>query len=161
MNAVTQSKKGLRSQSKAEEIVTYTVEIEDWDWSYSFGLNSPTDDDTCFDFRHLYILGQVLRPTKLKAQKARITLLPTPEYDHGQRKDLKLLAVGALRLKPDELTGLLSIPADALAPILTVLGAGRRRYVVMRGAPRKHRQARLRSFSFDKTINEDDLPPEE
>ena len=161
MNAARQSKKGRRSQSKAEEIVTYAIEIEDWDWSYSFGLNSPKDDDPCFDFRHLDILGRVLRPTKLKAQKARITLLPTPEYDHGQRKDLKLLAVGSLRLKPYELTGLLSIPADALAPILTVLGAGRLRYVVMRGAPLKHRQARLRSFSLDKTINEDDLPPEE
>lgn len=86
MNSATQSKKWRRSQRKAEEIVTYAIEIEDWDWSYSFGLNSPKDDDPCFDFRHLDILGRVLRPTKLKAQKARITLLPTPEYDHVNGK---------------------------------------------------------------------------
>lgn len=59
-----------------------------------------------------------------------------------------------------DLQGLFPMPSDALPPVLTMLTAGRLRYVVMSGAKMRYGHARIQSFRLEMDLDEDDLPPE-
>ena len=50
----------------------------------------------------------------------------------------------------------MSIPLDALVPILQMLIAGRLKFVVMRGSKLRYRSARLHSYTLGSKLDEDD-----
>jgi hypothetical protein len=85
----------------------------------------------------------------------------TFNLEEARRKDLKPIAVGALEAYPERIDANLSVPLDALAPVLEMLIAGRFKFVVMRGAKFRYRSARLISFRLDTKLGEDDLLPED
>jgi hypothetical protein len=93
----------------------------------------------------------------LKTDRVEVSLFPSTSLEEQRRKDLKPIAVGAIEAYPDRLDANLSIPSDALVPILQMLIADRLKLVVMRGAKFRYRSARLHSYSLATKLDEDDL----
>jgi hypothetical protein len=116
------AKKKKRRRAPPEEIICYVVEITGWDWGYSLSLNAGIgkyrDDDPYLEFRHLLIIGRLLRPSGLKTDAVEVSLLPSADMSEERRKDCKPIALGALDVYPDMIKGSIGIPADALPPIL-------------------------------------------
>ncbi|MHC2576541.1 hypothetical protein ACVI1J_001749 [Bradyrhizobium diazoefficiens] len=87
--------------------------------------------------------------------------MPSPELVEEKRKELTPIALGSLSLGPDGVLGNISIPWDALTPILQMLIAGRFKFVLMRGTRFRHRSAKLNSLRLETKLTEDDPLPEE
>lgn len=145
-----------------ERSVFYVVEIESWDWSYSFGLDESRHADEPYqEFRHLNVMGKLLRPQKVKADAVEVTLMPDARLKEESRKRDEPRAVGSLILSRGLLQALLSFPADALEPVLQTLIAGKLRYVTIDGSPLHYRQGLVKHFSLDSSYDPTGLPPEE
>lgn len=85
-----------------------------------------------------------------------VSLFPSLSLEEERRKDLKPIAVGAIEANPERLDANLSIPSDALAPILQMLIAGRLKFVVMRGSKFRYRSAPMHSYTLGTKLDEDD-----
>jgi hypothetical protein len=152
-------KKKKRRRVPREEFVDYVAAIEDWEWSYSLLLNTEKHPvDPYHEFRHLVIIGRLLRPTGLKTDKVEVSLLPSVEMNHGQRRDHEPLALGSLETYDDRIVGLISIPTDVLPPILQMLMGERFKFVSMSGTKFHYRRARLHGFRLEMDMTEDDMP---
>src|SRR5258708_934730 len=67
-----------RRRAPREEFIDYIVEIDGWDSSYSLSLNTERHPiEPYHEFRHLQINGKLLRPARLKTDRAEVWLLPT------------------------------------------------------------------------------------
>jgi hypothetical protein len=54
------------------------VQITGWDWDFSFSVNMAKWRDERFsDYRHLIVLGTLLRPRKLKAETVELSFIPS------------------------------------------------------------------------------------
>ncbi len=147
-----------RGRKPLEEFVDYIVEIESWDWSYSLSLNSDRRAvDPYHEFRHLQIRGRLLHPTGLSTDRFELTLLPSHDLEPEARKQSSPLCVGSLDAHRGRLAGLMSIPADSLAPILQMMIGERFKFIAMRGDRFKRRRALFRSFRLEMTMDEDDM----
>ncbi|MHC2635159.1 hypothetical protein ACVME5_007844 [Bradyrhizobium liaoningense] len=100
--------------------------------------------------------GRLLRPTGLKTDRVEVSLFPSIGLEEERRKDFKPIAVGSIEAYPERLDANLSIPLDALVPILQMLIAGRLKFVVMRGSKLRYRSARLHSYTLGSKLDEDD-----
>ena len=139
----------------------YVVAIEDWDWSVWFGVNkTPERGGPYSDYRHLLLYGKVLRPA-LKADSVELTLLPEDALNEGNRELHNPTAIGSLHLYRGTLRGLVSIPADLLPSLLTMLTADKLRYAVLSGDKLRYNQATLRDFRLQRDLEEEDFPPED
>ena len=158
-------KKKKRPRVPPEEFVEYVVEITGWDWSYSLSLNADTgkyrDDDPYHEFRHLKVLGKLLRPVGLKTDAVEVTLLPGNDMTEERRKEYKPIALGRLNVYPDVIKGSIGIPADALPPILQMLIAKEFKFIVLRGSKLRYRSARLTSLHLEMKLDEDELPADD
>lgn len=151
-------RKVKRRRKPPEEFVDYIVEIESWDFSYWLALNTLRNAlDPYHEHRHVEIGGRLLRPTGLKTDRVEVSLFPSTSLEEERRRDLKPIAVGAIEAYPERLDANLSIPSDALVPILQMLIADRLKFVVMRGAKFRYRSARLHSYSLGTKLDEDDF----
>jgi hypothetical protein len=145
-----------------DESVDYVLEIRDWNWGFSFGVNPARDRDGPYsDYRHLVVRGNLSRPKKVKAQEVELTFLPHHDLNEDKRERHEPKAVGSLHLFRGRLTGLLSIPSDALPSVLQMVIADRFRFAVLHGNRLRYGRALIRSFRLEMTIEEDDLPPDE
>lgn len=154
-------RKAKRGRKPREEFVDHIVEIDGWDWGYSFSLNPERQPiDPYHEFRHLQIMGRMLRPAGLKSDRTELSLLPSSDLEEERRKDLEPIALGSLGAGPDGISGNIGIPRDALTPILQMLIAGKFRFVLMRGTRLRHRSAKLNSLRLETKLTEDDVPPE-
>lgn len=152
-------RKPKRRRKPPEQVVDYIVAIEDWDWSYSLSINTDRHAiDPYHEFRHLQVRGRLLHPRGLKTDRIEITLLPSYDMLPEARKDRKPRCAGSLDIYDDRVAGLVSIPIDALPPILQMLIGGRFRFVEMRGARFRYRQALCNSFWLATRLDPDDLP---
>jgi hypothetical protein len=153
-------------RSSAFQIAYYHVEITDWDWDYSFSANAMKNEDLCYaDYRHLQIRGRVLRPRKSKAETAELIFFPKPGLAEleRQRDDPRPISVGTMNMEGTKatgmrLTGYISMPADALGPVLQMLIAGRYKYVLLDGEPMRYRKAFIRHYYFTGQYNDEDYP---
>ena len=142
-----------------EPDVYYVVAIEGWDWSYSLSLNEERQPiDPYHEFRHLEIRGRLLHPKGLRTDRIALTFLPSKDLDPEARKALRPLLVGSLDAYGDPITGLLSLPEDALPPILQMMIADRFKFFVGHGTRFSHRRATLNGFRLQMKIDADDLP---
>lgn len=158
-----------KRRRKVDEIAYYHVQITGWDWDLSFGLNAAKWEDKRYsDYRHLQIRGTLLRPRKLNVEEVELTVLPTvkPEEFETTRDRPPRRCVGALNVRgsksePRELDGHLSMPADALVPVLQMLIAGRFKYVLMDGEPMRYRQALICHYTLTEVHDEAEYPDDE
>ncbi|WP_229192835.1 hypothetical protein [Bradyrhizobium brasilense] len=133
--------------------------VEDWGWSYSLSLDTDRRSvDPYHEFRHLQVRGRLLHPEGLKTDQVEITLLPSYDMLPEARKDRQPRCVGSLDIYDDRIAGLVSIPRDALPPILQMLIADRFRFVAMRGPRLRYRQALCNSFRLEMKLDPDSLP---
>lgn len=158
----SKKQKRKRPRRKArEEPVYFTVAVEDWDWSYSFGVNLMKDREEFYsDYRHLHLMGKLLRPASVKAETVKLVFLPDDRYNRDQWHRHRAPHVGTLHLRRGHLEGMFSLPADALPAILTMMAAGRIRFAVLHSAKLRYGQAEVQGFRLEMNIDEDDLPPE-
>ncbi|KRD72069.1 hypothetical protein ASE60_22700 [Ensifer sp. Root278] len=157
----TPARKKRTRRRKRVDPVYYIVEVQEWDWSFWFGVsNMPERYGPYDDYRHLVFCGKLLRPSKVKAESVELSFLPNQHLNEGQRERDQPLSIGHLSVHRRSMSGVLSMPADALPSLLTMATAGRLRYVVMQGEKLHYGQASLKSFRFEMKIDEDDLPPE-
>jgi hypothetical protein len=130
---------GTRRQRPPPVFYHYVVAIESWEWGLSFGLGDPKYDFEPFrDYRHLQLRGTLLRPSQLKVPAVELTLLPDARLARKDWPENSPNGVGSLSLNTNRdrlLQGLLTLPTDALAQVLTVLAAGRFKYALMNGEP--------------------------
>ena len=87
--------------------------------------------------------------------------LPRRELNEGERTEHESENVGSLELYHGRMIGLLSIPSDALLPVLQMMIGSRFRFVVLGGDRLRYRRAAIRTYRLEMTIDEDDLPFEE
>ena len=69
-----------------------------------------------------------------------------------------LQSAGPLDGHGDPITGLLSLPEDALPPILQMMIADRFKFFVAHGSRFRHRRATLNGFRLERKLDPDDLP---
>ncbi len=144
------------------ETVYYVVEVEDWDWSLWFGVSTMPEREGPFDdYRHLNLRGKLLRPSKLRCETVELHFLPDKRLNEGEQERNRPLSVGHLNLRSGRMYGVMSMPTDALPPLLTIATAGRLRYVVMQGERLRYGNAGVKSFRVEMNIDEDDLPVDE
>ena len=151
-----------RSCRPPPEACRYLVAIEDWDWSLRFGVSDRRYQAQPFgDYRHLQIRGPLLRPHLATVRAVELTLLPETKLGSEDWPDGWPTGAGSLSLNPHLghlLQGLLSFPADALAPILTMMATGRFKYVLLDGAPLRHRRAPIRHYRLAMGYDEEEFP---
>jgi hypothetical protein len=149
-----------RRRAPREVFLEYIVAIDGWDWSYSLSLNQEKHPvDPYHEYRHLVITGRRLRPTGLKTDKVEVSLLPSVEMNHGQRRDHEPLALGSLETYDNRIVELISIPTDVLPPILQMLIGDRFKFASMSGTKFHYRRARLLGSCLEMHMTEDDPPP--
>ena len=76
-------------------------------------------------------------------------------------QDQKPLSIGYLDICGDRLVGLISIPMDALAPILSMMVGYRFKFVTIGATKFWHRKSRLHSLGLEMNMDEEDMPPAE
>ena len=89
-----------------------------------------------------------------------VTFLPDFRLKREERGRDQPRCVGSLYRDRAGLHALLSMPADALDPVLQTMIAGRIRYIVMTATPFHYRQALIEHYRVDSTYDPEDLPPE-
>ena len=89
--------------------------------------------------------GNPLRPTSQKTNKVELTPIPRADTNEDPRIDHKPISVSSLEIHGDHIVGLISIPKDALAPILSMMVGDRFKFVTMGGTKFWHRKSRLHS----------------
>lgn len=77
--------------------------------------------DPYHELRHLHLRGRLLHPMSLKTGRIELPFLPSKDLDPEVRKALREFLVGLLDGYGDALTGLISLPEDALPPILQMM----------------------------------------
>jgi hypothetical protein len=144
----------------SDEVVRYVVDISDWDWGFSFGIGNPKySPDPYEDFRHLQIRGTLVRPRAINADTVELTFIPHSKLNEGRKQSFEVSGwIGFLQLYHKRLTGIISMPSDVLSPILQMLIASRFQYVDLSGPKLRHGKANLRSYRFEMSIDEDDMP---
>jgi hypothetical protein len=150
-----------RRRPRELNVEHYVASVSSWDWSYSFGLNNmKLSPDRFAEYRHLTLQGEVIGPATLKGRAFEAVLLPDAAFVEDQRDKISahVEAVGSLSADREKLSALLSLPGDALAPILMVLAAGRLKFAVLTGERLRYRRARVRYYSLEPTMEEDDIP---
>jgi hypothetical protein len=161
----------LRSERRRDILqhFYYHVQITDRDWSYSFSANVPTYEQARFvDYRHLAVRGTVLRPRKIKADTAELFFIPAVKREDFEPKpnEPPPRGVGSLTIHGSKgdarrLVGYLSMPEDALPPVLQMLVAEHFKYVLLDGAPTRWRKCFVRRYEFTAQHDEADYPDDE
>jgi hypothetical protein len=141
--------------------VFYVFRIRGWDWSFSFGASHDAAQER-LDYRHLIIKTEVLRPKALRGNTVEVACLPDPRVNEGVQTQVDLTKAGMLDFQQPNVEARLTTPADILPAILQVLIASRFRYIVAEiGPPREKKFFPIVRYSFEQSIANDDLPPEE
>jgi hypothetical protein len=91
-------------------------------------------------------------------KRVELSFLPKTSLNEAVRAASKRTTIGLLQLRAKRVNGIISMPADALSPVLHALGAGRLKHVVLNGDEMRYRRAVVRAFRFERKISKDDLP---
>lgn len=158
--AATRPRKKRKPGRPRTEDSYNVVEIEDWDWSFMFGASNAAkiDGGPYSDYRHLHIEGKLLHPRNPKITHVKLVFIPRQQLDsEADRRRDEPLAIGHLSTHRGKVEGILSMPLNALPPILQMLIAGQFRYVVLNGDAPRYGQAAVRTFRMERVITEDDF----
>lgn len=141
------------------EAVWYVIAIEGWDWRFSFGVEWRKDSaDPYSDYRHLKLRGKMIRPLETKANgaEAAIVLVPWLTLNEGHREKHNPTSVGSLHFYRGQVEGGLSVPADVVPSLLTMLAANQFRYLTLEGTKAHYGQVEIKSYSFDMSLADDE-----
>lgn len=137
---------------------TYLIEIDDWSWRYSFSAHGDRfTGDSHTEFRHLHMTGKLLHPEEMKGGLAELILMPDKRHNEGARSAAPIPSVGVLNVLADCVSVWLDLPDDALASVISALGAGAIKYASLRGEKPRYRKAHIHDYALDRSYDKDDL----
>lgn len=146
-----------RPKRPEDAIRSYPVAIESWSWDYSFGLAfDKASPDPYAEYRHLTIRGHLIDMPDVKAATVELTFLPGDLDRRHSAERGALRTVGSLHLWRGRLTGLITMPRDALPPILTMLAAGKFHVVDITAARLHYGRAMVNRFRIAMTRDDED-----
>ncbi|MDI3564782.1 hypothetical protein [Bradyrhizobium sp. Arg816] len=153
------------------EKVKHVVQIERWRFDYMFGIDETSHrTGPYYDIRHIQFAGPILEPKGvLKATHGEVICFPDnrligaseqPIRKFGDRlgspkPQEKIRPAGRVSYRGKNYSAHLDFPSDMLHPILTMLSAGRYRYVIFEAA-KGSRDAEIYNFYFSDRKDEDD-----
>lgn len=149
--------KGRARSEPSSYPLEYVVEILEWDWSLRFGLQHDRHSRRAYsDFRHIELSGQLVMPQGITSLPVELTILPDIEPETRRTDEFSPQAVGSLDLQESRLWGLVSMPKDALAPVLQMLAVKRLRYLSLYGPRLRRRKTLIQSYRLHRCLREDD-----
>jgi hypothetical protein len=99
------------------EFASYVLKIEEWEWSFSFGVNEMRNTEGPYsDFRHPHLRGDLVRRTRIEAEKVELTILPDHDLNEDKREGHEPKTVGSLEFHSGRLIVLLSCPRMSCPP---------------------------------------------
>ena len=146
-----------------QETVFYVIAIDNWEWSFTFGVSSIREDEGAYaDYRQLLLCGRLLAPSSVKAETVELALLPNEELNLGQERDRhQPISIGSVHVAQGHMSALISIPADALPSILTMVTAEVLRFAVLTGSKLRYGRTAITRMRLEMKLGEDDLPTDE
>ena len=106
-----------------------------------------------------------MRPRKLNVETVELIVLPDIEpaemelrHDRPTPRSVGSLSIEGEKSEARKLMGYLSMPVDALGPVLQMLLAGRFKYALMDGEHMRWRKALIRHYRLTAQHNEEDYP---
>lgn len=155
-------KRRRRSRAPVIDYRTYIFRIASWEPSYSFALNEGRfGHGPYWEHVELVLSGECLAPFKVAGRIGKLTFLGNREearaLEQPPDSDWKPLCVGTFTVRGDRTEYLGSLPLDALWGLVAVLPSGALQYVDMYGERLRYGSARIRSISFCREIDPDDL----
>lgn len=156
-------KRGKAKRKKAQqECESYLLSIEDWEWDFHFSVNQMKHmEGTYADYRHLHLRGKLLTPSRIKADTVQAIMFPrtTDKEDRFRAEGPK--SVGSVQFTRGQFTAMLTMPDDALAPVLEMLIAGKFRFLNMHGHRMRYGSGLVTSYALQMKIEEEDMPERE
>jgi len=124
------------------ERISHVLKIQRWSFDYSFGVGDKFSSGAYSDNRVLLLEVSIEKP-KIRAKAGLIRLFASadligadklPKRKFGDRlagKPDTERSVGEVNYRGDDYNAALFMPGDMLAPVLTMLTAGRYRYILL------------------------------
>jgi hypothetical protein len=156
------SKRRRKAKAAVNPYLTYALRIASWEPSYMFALNDTRfHQGPYWEHAELKLSGECLAPAKLAGRTAKLTLLGDRRdkqmLEEPPQSDWKPLGVGSVTSRGDQTEFLGSIPIDALWGLISALASGTVQFVDMYGERLRYGSARLRSISFCRELDPEDL----
>lgn len=85
------------------------------------------------DFRHLHLRGKLIAPSRIKAETVQVILIPRRIQTYERDDEAEPRGIGNISVSRERFEALLTMPCDALVPVLQMLIAknfGSSTYVV-------------------------------
>jgi hypothetical protein len=153
---------GRKKKKAVETYESYPVRIIDWNVDYSLQL----DKDRRFfkgpywEHCSLDLTGEFLGPKKLEGREVTITLLGNRTLDGEIARPDSLnyepLGVGGLTARGKEATYIGSLPHQSFGLVLTMLQAGKIRYVIFNGNALRYGSTPIRGITLTGEFDPDD-----
>jgi hypothetical protein len=148
--------------SRISEIESYLFEIVGISPTYSFHVGHERFDPGAYgEHLHIELIAKCLRPRKFEGRETNFTFMGTREliaetqgltggggYPHG---------VGTLTLRGTHSNYLGSLPYDAASTLPLMVLAGGYRFIYLSGPPMHRGSSRIRSSSFYREFEPNDL----
>lgn len=110
------------------------------------------------DFRHLHLRGTLIAPSHIKTETVEVILMPN-NFQIDERCDIaEPSSVGSVSVSRGRFEALLTMPCDALVPVLQMLIAEKFRFIDLRGEWMRYRSATIESYRLKMNMDKDDLP---
>jgi hypothetical protein len=155
-------KRSSRSKGPENPYRSYIFEVAAWEPYYSYSLNDGRLHPGPYrEHLELGLVGQGLALAKAAGRTVELTFFGSREeaqfLKDPPRSDWKPLCVGTITLRGERADFLGSIPVDALWGVVAALPSGTLRFVDMYGEPLIRGTAKIRSITFCRDIDPDDL----
>lgn len=138
--------------------IDYIVEVLDYrlSYSYSISLSKLSSSDEAWDeYYSIHIQGRLLSPKNLAVETVNIGLVQHENSIRNRADDycqaVRPRGVGSIRRSKSVLSGIVSIPKDAISTVISILNKGA--FISLHG-PKVGRELFITSLQFD-TSNEE------
>jgi len=152
----------MARKRNVDQSETYWIEVDDVEYHYSLHLHhDPESIQPYTEYCHPKVFGKLLRPTIKQISRAIITLMADRDMDSlllpDAKPSYKPRAIGHVETRSGELNGFVSLPFSALILLLPALKSGSIREIMMSGDKLRYRHALVKSISFSRHFDPDEL----
>jgi hypothetical protein len=151
-----------KKKRTVETYESYSVRIIDWKVDYSLRLDKDgsISGGPFWEHCRLELQGKFLGPKKLEGRGVTITLLGSRSLDEEIAKpdsiNYEPLGVGGLTVRGKDATYIGSLPHKSFAIVLTMLQAGKIKYVIFNGTTLRYGSASIKGLTLTGEFDPDD-----
>jgi hypothetical protein len=153
---------GRRKKKAVETYESYPVRIIDWNVDYSLRLDKDgsLSGGPFWEYCSLELKGEFLGPKKLEGREVTVTLLGSRSLDKEIAKpdsiNYEPLGVGGLTARGKEAAYIGSLPHQSFGLVLTMLQAGKIKYVIFNGNALRYGNASIKGITLTGEFDPDD-----